>query len=70
MVPGLGVWGMKSPKQGLGDWSPPRPVGDTGGRNVWKRKGALARLFRFLDGSPILIRRKRSLRADREAVYD
>ena len=36
--PGLGVWG---------DWSRARPVGDEARRNVWKRKGALARLFRF-----------------------
>ena len=36
----------------MGDWSPPPPVADEGGRNVWKRKGALARLFRFPDSCP------------------
>ena len=36
--PRLGVWG---------DRSRARPVGDEARRSVWKRKGALARLFRF-----------------------
>ena len=40
------------PWWGLRDWSRARPVGETARRNVWKRKGALARLFRFQDGRP------------------
>ena len=43
--------GLAPPEQ-VWDRSLPRPVGAEGKRSVWKRKGALARLFRFPGRQP------------------